>query len=289
MSYRAVALLLGLSIAGAAGASWLLRARSEPAGAAAIPRRVVSLAPSITETLFAIGAGDVLVGRSDYCDFPEAVRALPAVGTSLSPNVEAIARLQPDLILDLESLASGAELARLARTVRLPGLTLDEILDSTRRIGRIVGQPAAADALATRLDARLRVPAPAGPRLLVVFGMEKGRLQPLWFIKRNSVHGLGIHAAGARNAIDRDETGAPALSVEGLLRIDPDLMIVIAPVGATPAERDAWLAPFRALRDLRAAREGRLGFLAGSGLQKPGPRLLAYCDALAGEVARIRR
>jgi ABC-type Fe3+-hydroxamate transport system substrate-binding protein len=95
-------------------------------GAPASPgRRVVALAPAVTETLFAIGAGGDVVAVSDYCDTPDEVQRLPRVGTSITPNYEAIARFAPTLIVSESNAATKSrELQALAPTRLLPWLTL---------------------------------------------------------------------------------------------------------------------------------------------------------------------
>ena len=104
------------------------------------PSRIVSLAPAITETLFAIGAGDRVVGVSDYCNDPPEVARLARVGTSITPSFERIARLEPTLIVTEKNASSrGHELDRLAPTFALSWLTLDEIVAGIRKLGRLSG------------------------------------------------------------------------------------------------------------------------------------------------------
>src|SRR5262249_10536764 len=157
-----------------------------------------------TETLFAIGAGDRVVGVSDYCNDPPEVARLARVGTSITPSFERITRLEPTLIVTEKNASSrGHELDRLAPTFALNWLTLDEIVPGIRKLGRLSGHPLEADSLADRMHARLAVPPPSqGPRVLLVLGYDLEKLDEIWFIRRNSVHGAALHAAGARNAVD---------------------------------------------------------------------------------------
>src|SRR5580704_13209485 len=117
-------------------------------GAAASPIRIVSLAPGVTETLFALGDGGAVVGVSQYCDYPPAATHLPKVGTFLTPNVEAIAALRPDLIIG-PGLSSSRREVRTLEAMGYPTLTVDDdslagIEQSITRIGARTGQQKAA-------------------------------------------------------------------------------------------------------------------------------------------------
>ena len=110
--------------------------------------RIVSLAPAVTETLFALGAGAEVVGVSQYCDYPPAATHLPKVGTFLTPNVEAIAALRPDLVIG-PGLSSSRREIRTLKAMGYPTLTVDDdslagIEQSITRIGARTGQQKAA-------------------------------------------------------------------------------------------------------------------------------------------------
>lgn len=249
-------------------------------------QRIVSLAPGITETLFAIGAGKSVVARSDYCDYPPEVTRLPRVGTSLTPSYETITRLTPTLIIgEAGANARQRELAALGPTLLLPWLTLDEIVASTRELGRRTGTTGAADALAARLKSRLDVPAPAhGPRVLLVIGNQPGKIDELWFIRDNSLHGAALHAAGARNAVPEAVTALPRMSVERLLAVDPDAIFVLAEPGRAVED---FIVPFRALAPLRAVAQGHLAVIQVHDAFVHGPRILELIDQLAVQVRKL--
>lgn len=251
------------------------------------PRRLVSLAPGITDALFEIGAGRDVVGRSDYCDYPPEVTKLPRAGTSLTPNYELITRLRPTLILGEQGAnARARELAALGPTLLLPWLTLDDIVGSVRELGRRTDTATAADALAARMKSRLDVPAPPnGPRVLLVIGYEPGKLSELWFIRENSLHGAALHAAGARNAVPEAVAGLPRLSVERLLELNPDAIFIL-----TQPEHPSgdYLAPFRALTPLRAVNAGQVVVIDAPEAYVEGPRILTLVDKLAAAVEKLK-
>jgi len=258
--------------------------RGKPAASSA--PRLVSLSPGLTDALFEIGAGPFVVGRSDYCDYPPEVTRLPRAGTSLTPSYEAITRLEPTLIVsEAGASARQRELEAIGPTLLLPWLTLDEIVAGMRELGRRTGTETKADALATRLHDRLAVPAPSkGPRVLLVIGYTPGKLEEIWFIRENSLHGAALHAAGARNAVQGTVNGLPRLSLERLLALDPDAVFVLTQRGATPGD---YLASFRSLTPLRAAREGHLEVIEAPEAYVHGPRILALVDRLASAVAKL--
>lgn len=249
--------------------------------------RLVSLSPAITETVLALGGARELAGVSDYCELPADLH-LPRLGSSLTPHFEAIARLRPQVILcDDSAGAKRRELAAIGDCRILPWLTLSEVARSTRRIGEILGRRSAAETLASRLETRLgRKPPADAPRVLLLLSYDPDRPAELWFIKRNSLHGAALAAAGAHNAVDRDVPGLPRLGVEELMRLDPDAVLIIPPPGSTPAGQAQMLAALSALGPLRAVKQGKIGVVSGAN-QSVGPSILGLVDALSTALQKL--
>jgi ABC-type Fe3+-hydroxamate transport system substrate-binding protein len=294
MKRRPLLLLLASALAALATATLLLPSWDGEASAdvasSGAPPRIVSLMPPVTETLYEIGAGDQLAGISDYCRYPAQLQNLPACGSALTPNSEAIVKLQPTLILANSSEATARDdLRRLGRTVFLPWLTAEEMIDSTRRLGELTGRRAQADALSDRLSAALLRPAPEdGPRVLLLMLPQQGKLEPLFFLRRNSVHGRMLHAAGGRNAVAEDVTTTPEISVERVIALDPDMIIMVsAQDDVTSEARAALLSELGRLTPLSAVRSGRIGIVAGSHFYGAGGRLLRAIDELRAEIERL--
>jgi len=248
--------------------------------------RIVSLSPGITDAIFALGAGSRLVARSDYCEHPKEALALPRVGTSITPSYEAIARLEPTLIVSEDNAAARRrELEALSPTLLLRWLSLEEVARGLRELGRVTDAPERGESLAKELELRLGVPPPAsGPRVLLAMGTQGIRLDEVWFIRKNSLQGAALHAAGARNAVEEDVPGQPRLSLERLVALDPDSILVL-----TPSEKadDALAEPFRKLETLRAVKSGRLAVLAAPEAYVNGPRALALIERLRSALARF--
>jgi iron complex transport system substrate-binding protein len=270
------------SAGAAVGVGRLVAKKPKPDGA----RRLVSLSPAITETLLVLGGSSQLVAVSDFCTLPASLK-LPRVGSALTPNYEAIAGLRPSLILSDDSAgAKQRELGAIAKCEVLPWLTLNDVVESIRQLGKLIDEGLAADALAQHLKIRLSNPPPLGaPRVLLLLSYDPDRPAELWFIKRNSLHGAALTAAGARNAIDRDVPGLPRLSVEELIKIDPDQVFILPPPGATLAHKQQMLAAFSALAPLRAVKESRIGIVNGT--QSVGPSIIELTDALANLIKKM--
>jgi ABC-type hemin transport system substrate-binding protein len=244
---------------------------------------LVSLSPGITETLGALGALDRLVGRSDWCGLPEEASALPSMGSGLTPRLEAIAAVQPATVLVDGSVGTRLEdLRALAPVEVLPWLTRDEVIGSVRRLGVLTGQQAGAAALVARLQRALVVSPPTGEvaRVLLVLGGEGLDGGEVWFVRRDSLHGAALHGAGARNAVDRDVVGAPQLSLEGVLALDPDAIVVLVQGEINEAGRAAMVADWGRLSPLRAVQAQKVAVLAGPHTLSPGPTVLEVTERL---------
>jgi len=274
------------------GSAWFALGCGKPdqrAAARSGKQRLVSLSPAVTETLFAIGAGPDIVGVSDYCDYPEEAKKLPRTGTALTPGYEAIVRLEPSLIL-CEGAASTPrrELSALGVTKFLPWLSLEDIVASTRLLGALTAHAERAGELAQKLWQSLAVAeAPSGPRVLAVFGETSGKLSEIYFMKQNSIHGAALRAAGARNAVARDVLGVPRLSLEELLRLDPDAIIVLVGGRGGALDEARTLHDYQALEPLTARKTGRISLIKSDAAFSNGPRILALEAALERELARL--
>jgi iron complex transport system substrate-binding protein len=293
MRWSALLLVIGLMFACGALAWLALRLLPGPAPAvetrADAPRRIVSLAPAITETLFAIGAGGQVVGVSDYCNQPPEAARLRHCGTALTPNFETISAVGPDLILTEKSVNTpDAQLRAIGRSELIPWLTTADVVAGVRRIGALAGRASSADELALRIEATLaRRPGPGAPRVLVVLGGGTGQLKEIWYLRSDSIHGDALLAAGGRNAVEAPARGAPVLSLEGAIALDPDIVLVIWPVEVSEQRRREVRDSFEPLR-LRALRENRFEVLGGPHLYSTGPGVLKLVEALEAVITRLK-
>lgn len=246
-------------------------AEPPPGGA----RRIVSLAPSVTETVFALDRGDRLVGISTFCDHPpEKVAGLPRAGSYLTPNVEQIVALRPDVVLGVPTPGNQAaveQLRALGLVVVIVGeLTLDDTWNAMRTIGRWTGNPDGAHALVARLTGEIAaVRADAGrlPRRKVLFVVGH---DPLVAAGSGLFIDELIGVAGGDNVAASTGLAWPRLSLETVIAAAPDVIID----GAMGSEaKQALDAYWRQYASVPAVRDGRLWPQRSDALLRPGPRV----------------
>lgn len=215
------------------------------------PKRIVSLNPTTTELLFAIGAGPRVVGRTTYDIFPAEVHAVPDLGPGLRPNVEAVLATHPDLVL-LYASADNREAARRLRASGVPtaAYRIDRIADMVRVtliLGRLSGDTIAAhrtvDSVGATLD-RVRRATAALPHPTAFWPLWES---PLLAVGRGSFLNELLEIAGGRNIFADLSQPSPAITFEELLRRDPDVIIA----GASSKKRLEAIERFQTLRAMR--------------------------------------
>jgi len=248
---------------------------------AAPARRVVSLLPSFTEILFAIGAGERLVGRTAWCDYPPAALAVPSVGDGMPPNVEAVAARRPDLVVLYRSgpnVTAAEQLERLGvQTVLFDLNRLEELGLVARRLGVLTGRTGAGDSLARAMDSLASQPPIPGPRSLVFIVWDT----PPIVIGAGSFLDRLAGLAGARNVFHDIATPSAQVSIETIAARNPDFIAVLSDTAATPryADRPEW-------RVVPAVRQRRFLFLPGGLFGRPGPRAAAAVRELRRRLER---
>ena len=243
-------------------------------------KRYVSLSPAITETLIALGVGAQLVGVSDYCHYPKQVETISHVGSGFTPRYEAIIALAPTTVFVESVNASTMEsLARIVNVELMPWLTLDQVIQSTRKLGRLSGRELASEQLAKAYEILLQSRVtPESPRVLLAMAHAPGELQEIVFIRRNSIHGRVLEAAGASNAVSEDVSGTPLLSLEQVTLRNPDGIIILQSGQVVDLRLvDDW----RRLSVLRAVQTNQIRVIAAPEVAIPGPRLLELVKLLA--------
>lgn len=267
-----VVLLLVLGCRGTAG---------RPDGRTAT--RIVSLLPSFTEILFAIGAGDRIVGRTTWCDYPPAALSIPSVGDGMPPNVEAVAARKPDLVVLYNSgpnVTAAQQLGRIGiRTVLLDLNLLEDLGPAARTLGQLTGLEQRAESLAAAMDSLLDQPPPASTTSTTLAFIVWDN--PPIVIGRGSYLDQLAELAGARNVFHDVEAPSAQVSLETIAARDPRWIAVLADSAATPA-----FAKRREWRAVSAVRDGRFLLLQGSLFGRPGPRSAEAVRRLEGLLAR---
>jgi len=252
-----------------------------PGEVVAEPVRIVSMAPSLTETLLALELGDRVVGVTRYCPH---VEGAISVGGYFDPSYETILALNPDLVIVMQS---HDELHRRLAELGLDTLRVDQhdvegILASVATIADRCGVGERGRRLVARLDADLDDIAAAvdgrdRPRTLVVVGREpgSGRVGALWAAGADTFYDDVIRLAGGVNAVPATAIRYPELSREGLIAIDADVILdVIADGGARGVSLEQAAADWRELDELRAVRDDRVVVLLDDFVVIPGPRIV---------------
>ncbi|MDP2821342.1 MAG: cobalamin-binding protein [Sulfuritalea sp.] len=258
---------------------------------AAPARRIVSLAPHITELLFAAGAGDRVVGNVEYGDYPPAAKALPKVGGYSRLDLEAVVALKPDLVLGWESGNSPAAVSRL----RALGLTvhlsqsnrIEDIAGELERIGKLAGTEAAANAAAAAFReryARLAGRYSQRPAVEVFYQVWK---QPMMTVNGKQIISDAIRLCGGRNVFATLPILAPTVTVEAVIAANPEV-IVASGMGDS---RPEWLDDWRRWNTLAAVVRDNLYFVPPDLIQRHTPRILDGAEKLCVhlETARGKR
>lgn len=248
------------------------------------PERIISLAPSNTEILFAIGAGDRVVGVDSFSDFPAEVKDLPKVGGYTDTNYEQIVALKPDLAL---TIGSGGEQVKKLEELGIPVAviqpkTVDEVLDRIQRIGELVdaqdGAARVVEDMRARIDAvRQRVAGiPAEQRVRVFYEVWN---DPLMTVGPGGfIHDV-IVTAGGINVAEGTGQAWPQISLEEVVRQDPQVIVVPASLETSYQElkekrRQGW-------EGITAVKEGRIYVIDDNLISRPGPRLVEGLEQLA--------
>jgi iron complex transport system substrate-binding protein len=243
------------------------------------PQRIVSLAPNLTEILFAVGAGDRVVATTSFCDYPPEAAARPRVGDTQRPDLERLIALEPDLVV----VSTSSQLEDLS--ARLAGLgiptyvsrarDLDGVLASIERIGDLVGDRAAGEALAARLRARAvavrtAVASRPAPKVFFVVGAE-----PLITTGHGTFVDDLIRQAGGVSISGEEASEWPQYSPEAVIARAPEVIVLPTFTHGVESAVPAVLA------ETPAARTGRVVRVDADLVMRPGPRLVDGLEALA--------
>jgi len=241
----------------------------------AAPERIISMAPSITETLFALGLGDCVVAVSNFCNFPEEAKKKPRIGGVLNPNWEMIISLSPDLVIAPESaiLKDGFEkykIPYLTVTVN----TLEDIFSALKEIGQATGKEREVNELISQMEAEIKqvselVSDLPRPKTFLVIAY-----QPLTAAGKDTYLDELITLAGGENILGDKEKDYPKVSMEEVVRRAPEV-ILSATFG------DERLDFWQRYGSIPAVKSGRIHNLENDAVVHPGPRVAEALHILA--------
>ena len=255
---------------------------------AAPAQRIVALAPHITENVFSAGAGDRLVGAVAYSDYPEQAKAVPRVGNFQSWSLESLVALQPDLVL-LWSSGNGIDTLPVFDRLGIPVFVseprkLSDVADTIRKIGKLAGTRAVAEAEARRIE-----------QTLATLGDEYRREQPvsvfyqIWNEPLQTVNGEHLISqlmalCGGYNVFADAPSLAPKINIESVLARDPDAIVA----SGMDTARPEWLDDWRGYPSLSAVRSGALFFIPPDHVQRPTARVLLGARELCRQLATVK-
>lgn len=242
------------------------------------PQRIVSLNPTTTELLFAIGAGARVVGRTHWDQWPDSAKRVPDLGDGIRPNVEAVLAARPDLVLLYASNDDRPAAARLRQAgIAVAAFKVDRIEEFrrvTRALGRLVGDSARAAAVVDSVDATLARVAAATRALphptVFIHAWDK----PVITIGGGSFMSELVAIAGARNVYADLPQPSPTVTMEDVVRRDPDVVLAGPIAAAELPKSDAW-------RALRAVREGHIAVYDTNLVSRPSVTMGAAAVSLA--------
>lgn len=234
------------------------------------PKRIVSLAPNVTETLFALGVGERVVAVTNFCDYPEAVEELPSVGTFSNPDFETILARRPDLVVGVISGGDKAVADKLEQAgvpyAFLRMYSVEDTLRGLETIGELVGLPEKGDALVAEVRREMEgVGRPEGssPDVLLVYGHE-----PLVAAGPGTFGHQLVERAGGHNVLAGSDNKFPRLDMEKILELQPDRILDTSMVSDEEA-RAFW----ERQADLKAVQDDAVVHLNDPVVMRPGPRL----------------
>jgi iron complex transport system substrate-binding protein len=255
------------------------------------PSRVVSLSPNLTEIACAIGARDLLVGRSDFCDYPESVLELPAVGGYTNPSLEKIVSLKPDLVLLTEAEKPVADRLKPLdiRALVVPNETIADILSSIDRLGEALDRRNEAEALRNKITsalerARNETSHAEKPKVLMIADRAAGTLSGAFAVGKGNFLNELIEICGGENVYGDSPVPYPIISREYLIGVGPEVIIESAPdLGDDPQKIAARRADWeREMPMLPAVKNGRVYVITEKFLTIPGPRIVLALEKLKG-------
>jgi len=241
-------------------------------------KRVVSLAPSVTESVFAVGAGDKLVGDTTYCDFPEQAKSIAKVGDTMSPNMETIVALKPDLVL----VSTASQIEAFTKTLEQNGIavyvmnptSLEGVMTDLGKLGEMLGTPEKAGVLVLEMRRRMNnvnANLVGAEKTIVFIQISK---EPLFTIGRDAFLNNVILGAGGLSVTSGVDTAFPKLSKETASALNPEVIIL--------SDSEDNREPNEAFKNSPAVKNGRVYKINADIISRPGPRLV---DALE-EIAR---
>jgi iron complex transport system substrate-binding protein len=249
-------------------------------------KRVVTLAPDLTETIYMLGLEDKLAGDTDYCDTPAAAKLKPHVGGPQNPNLEAIVALHPDLVLATTSINRSETVDALAKigvaVYTANPHTVRGMLASTKRIAELIGAPEQGAKLVAQSQARLDAISARLADVPLVHVLFVVWENPLITIGQNTFIADALRCAGGESVVLAKQNW-PQISFEEVVRLEPEYIVFSSSHTGFGAQELAALRTKAGWKDLRAVELGRIAVVSEE-VDRPSPGLVDAIEQLARQL-----
>ena len=251
-----------------------------------IPQRIVSHVPSITETLFALGLGERVVGVSDYCDYPEEAKLKPSVGNYFNPSIESIVALEPDLVLTdghSDSIKQLDELEPPITYIVIDPKDIDGIFKDLELLGKVTGTEREAEKLIEDMQdsiAHIIALVEGAPPVRVLYIIDATDPTLPWTAGPGSFVDWLITMAGGENIAAEAQGAWVQFSIEQIVSADPEIIILPAKHGTAFTSPET-LKGNPAWREITAVKQGRIRIIDGDLVDRSGPRIVQGLEEMA--------
>ncbi len=254
--------------------------------------KIISLAPSTTEILFALGLGDKVIGVSEFSDYPPEAKKIQRVGALLNPNYEAIVAAKPDLVIIFDDMPQAQEkfTALKIETLAVKHDSLDEILDSILTIGKRCGKTEQAQQIVDEIRGKIRkiqsrVRNTNKPKVLISLGHNysqdpKAMPQNIYIAGNDDFYSRMVKLAGGQNAYG-GKLPFPMVGSESVISMNPQIIIDIAPVETKPTDSQITIKQWKNFSQIDAAKNDRIYVFTENYTAIPGPRFILTLEKIA--------
>ncbi len=254
--------------------------------------KIISLAPSTTEILFALGLGDKVIGVSEFCDWPPEAKNIPKVGGLLNPNYEVIVAAKSDLVIAFDDMLQikGKLAALKIETLAVKHDSLEEILDSILIIGRYCGREQEAEKIVGEIQNKIleiqsRIPDTNRPKVLISLGHEysqdpEAKPRNIYIAGNDGFYSEMIKFAGGQNAYS-GKLPFPNIGAESVISMNPQIIIDIAPAAAKQTDSQITIQQWKKFTQIDAAKNDRIYVFTEDYTAIPGPRFILTLEKIA--------
>lgn len=243
-------------------------------------QRIVTLSPAINEIVYALGAGDKVVGNTEYCTYPKTSSSVTKVGGYFNPNLEKILSLQPTIvIMQQNNLKLGKQLNKLGIKTKIVKIDrLHNIKSSILTLGKLIDKSSEAKNIVDDIESHLAAlkGIVTHKKILIVIGHNTSLVKQIFVVGQNLYFDDIINSSGNHNALQSKRKGQPILNQENIIATNPDIVILLAPFmkekGLTPQDL---IAPWKEL-PIRAGREDQIYIIGKKYAGVPSDRLVLF-------------